>query len=1004
MAENLLPPVSSLDTLFAGGKPSAPAPAAAAPARAVSPKWAPYLQIAAERGQKYGLPPGFLEAVLVDGEHWGREPNPRGVSPVGARGIAQFMPATAQQYGVNPDEPVSSIDGAARYLRDLLGMFGGDTQLAAAAYNAGQGNVRKHRGVPPFRETQAYVQRIAASPFLQTSAAAPQAMPAPAAPQAPQGPQALQTPQGMQVVDRTTYEGGPDIIRVQMPRQGAMAIPEGGRMLPPVHGFNLAPMAQASAQPEQPSFAEDMGNELMLGFASLGRAGTYIANQIFGGTVTQALDDAAANAQQYWSGRLSQQQQASDQAEFISSQPGEILGEAWGDPRAYAGLIARNLPSLLPGLAAAKGASIYGQVAGSAAAKAAIARGATAEAAAEAGKQAAVRAATRMGFAAGAITEGTIGGGQTGADTYDAIMRMPEQTLQQSAIYQSLRQSMDPQAARRELARNQGLQAMLVAGVADAVLGGLGDAALARLFLGNNVGRLKVAGRTALTEAGTEAAQSAGEQLSQNMAIQGADPSQQTWAGVANAAVAGAIGGGAVGGGFGFVAAPGQRADLLETEKKEPPALPALTGAPLPKLPGAVPGVPTYQFGNNTPTAPSPSSPYPRQFALPAPVMTVNPQGEASYGPMGPSSPVGGGPMMGNTEGEVGPYGQVERVAPYSPVGPSSPWAPPRRVPVQGGQGPVAVPLQRWNMLTGGENLTPEEQAEYDQAYGEYLQSTGEASPINRPLDVPGMRDLRAGLRGGMGFSWGDVDAQQAQERARQEEEAYRQRELQLADAPAVGEPGEPTYTKGELLRSLQSVTRQMGKEDPVTKQGGVRRQWVGKILDAANPAAAIRETYNEGTHPQAQLLDAWHQALTGSPIEGPVQTAGTAPTAGAVTPTAPTPVPAGPATPPGQTQPAVGTKRRGTSPASAPTVSPGTAPVTPTEAPPPAAQPASKQATGTSSRRKKSKALEEIPVETKAATEDGQEVTIRQPANEALQDVDARLTKAYQLLECLLS
>lgn len=85
------------------------------------------------------------------------------VSPKGAQGVMQLMPETARDYGVaNPLASADSIDGGARYLRDLLRRYRGDLTLAAAAYNAGPGAVDKHGGVPPYRETQVYVAKVRA--------------------------------------------------------------------------------------------------------------------------------------------------------------------------------------------------------------------------------------------------------------------------------------------------------------------------------------------------------------------------------------------------------------------------------------------------------------------------------------------------------------------------------------------------------------------------------------------------------------------------------------------------------------------------------------------------------------------------------------------------------------------------------------------------------------------------------------------------------------------------
>jgi hypothetical protein len=88
--------------------------------------------------------------------------NPRTVSHKGARGLMQLMPATAVRFGVtNSFDPEQNIYAGTRYLRWLLEKFEGNADLAVAAYNAGEGNVWKYNGVPPFRETVTYINRIA---------------------------------------------------------------------------------------------------------------------------------------------------------------------------------------------------------------------------------------------------------------------------------------------------------------------------------------------------------------------------------------------------------------------------------------------------------------------------------------------------------------------------------------------------------------------------------------------------------------------------------------------------------------------------------------------------------------------------------------------------------------------------------------------------------------------------------------------------------------------------
>lgn len=117
-------------------------------------------------GAKYGVAPELLAAVAKQESNF----NSRAVSPAGARGLMQFMPGTARQYGVDTSSAASSIDGAARMLRDLLARFDGKTNLALAGYNAGPGNVTNGRW-QSFSETRQYVAKIMADPGLARTAA-----------------------------------------------------------------------------------------------------------------------------------------------------------------------------------------------------------------------------------------------------------------------------------------------------------------------------------------------------------------------------------------------------------------------------------------------------------------------------------------------------------------------------------------------------------------------------------------------------------------------------------------------------------------------------------------------------------------------------------------------------------------------------------------------------------------------------------------------------------------
>lgn len=110
----------------------------------------------AELAAKYDVSPALLEAVVWQESRW----RAAAVSPAGARGLAQLMPSTARQLGVDPNDPSANLEGGARYLRMQLDAFGGDLEKALAAYNAGPGRVQRARGVPQVAETQNYVAAI----------------------------------------------------------------------------------------------------------------------------------------------------------------------------------------------------------------------------------------------------------------------------------------------------------------------------------------------------------------------------------------------------------------------------------------------------------------------------------------------------------------------------------------------------------------------------------------------------------------------------------------------------------------------------------------------------------------------------------------------------------------------------------------------------------------------------------------------------------------------------
>lgn len=117
---------------------------------------AAYAAYVANLADRFDLSPALLEALVWQESRWRED----AVSPAGARGLAQLMPGTARDLGVNPDDPLANLEGGARYLREQLDRFDGNLEKALAAYNAGPGRVIRSGGIPRIRETQLYVAAI----------------------------------------------------------------------------------------------------------------------------------------------------------------------------------------------------------------------------------------------------------------------------------------------------------------------------------------------------------------------------------------------------------------------------------------------------------------------------------------------------------------------------------------------------------------------------------------------------------------------------------------------------------------------------------------------------------------------------------------------------------------------------------------------------------------------------------------------------------------------------
>jgi soluble lytic murein transglycosylase-like protein len=169
VATAMAPAATGNSTAFASMLQAATAAPSSGASAAQSSSYDPLIEQAALRN---GVDPAILHGLIQQESGF----NPGSTSSAGAIGLTQLMPGTASSLGVaNPLDPAESIEGGARYLKQMMDNFAGNTTDALAAYNAGPGAVTKYGGVPPYAETQSYVSKVLAyaEAFRNGQSAAP---------------------------------------------------------------------------------------------------------------------------------------------------------------------------------------------------------------------------------------------------------------------------------------------------------------------------------------------------------------------------------------------------------------------------------------------------------------------------------------------------------------------------------------------------------------------------------------------------------------------------------------------------------------------------------------------------------------------------------------------------------------------------------------------------------------------------------------------------------------
>lgn len=826
---------------------------------------------------KYGVPVNVLMALAQQESSF----NPTAVGQPTkygrAKGLMQYIPSTAQAMGINPYDPVQSIDAAAKQLKTRLDK-GYSMQEAISAHFGGDdrkqwGPKTRAYGIEVLGKAQRFFDGTGGN-IAQPQGQQPITEGLPAS-------QAVTSPDLSALKERGTQidtmlaqlnQDEPDRYRALTQEEVAQLQQQQPNQQPaqqqqqqltadtpemPTLDYSDANATQAEAKgiaDKALDAVKDAGTLLTSGVNTAAKDVQELVGKIpfIGQPIVKAADrfDRWANGKgseeifKEWDKdtekSLSPEMlQARKKAWVI--EPGDDQGDgtkatsysfgpAWSDPRAYASGILESLPEM----AITMGGS--GRLA-SMAYKRALAKGATREAAA--------KTAAKTAMFAGGILEGGLGGAQASRETREQILKMsPEQLKDSEALTILIDGGRKPwEEARRELADSAASKAFVLAGVTTGMFGGMGDRALAKIITGNS-GRLKSALTGAVGEGlFEEVPQSATQQMSQNYAMQDADPNTPLMKGVANQAAGGLAVGGLMGAGMG-AAAPRAGQDVQPTADTPPTQ--------------EIPPVDPQQAAMDeaVAAAPTPSRDDTGLSADAGPleraVRGTAQQPDAANGNFWAGEPGATIQMQAKGEPETAMVATVER---YERDG---------GVTVRGEDGsPYTVSPEEVDITAI---------AEQPQAVDQQMQDAGTTEEVKAE---------RA-----------QVDEQQAQERQTAIEQALQEQGVDpntgeiLDSSPAVKEEAAPVQKaledmeEGELRDRMRYLARQAKTNGGWDKRLTDERRKVEKVLDAKVKAAKQSE---QPTSPEVAAVASTNNAPATQGGEAGIETAGTDEGVGAI-------------------------------------------------------------------------------------------------------------------------